>query len=150
MIRPPKFRSNLYENAQRYTLTAALAKRTILDAGPEHERKRLDQFVAANLAPEYSRSQVPRMIKAGLVTLNGGVARASAVLHRGDRVEIKPPSAPVAVSAPASAPEIEVLFADAELIVVNKPPGMTVHPAPGHPHSTPVDALMTRFPAPAP
>src|SRR5260370_38333980 len=132
MIRPPKFRSNLYENAQRYTLTAALAKRTILDAGPEHERKRLDQFVAANLATEYSRSQVTRMIKAGLVTLNGGVARASAALHRGDRVEIKPPSAPVAVSAPPSAPGIEGLFADSGLMVVNNPPGMTLRPPPRH------------------
>jgi 23S rRNA pseudouridine1911/1915/1917 synthase len=117
-----------------------------LTAGPEHERKRLDQFVAANLAPEYSRSQVARMIKAGLVTLNGGVARASTALHRGDRVEIKPPPTPALESAPASAPEIEVLFADSELIVVNKPAGMTVHPAPGHPHSTLVDALMARFP----
>src|SRR5216684_4331826 len=115
-------------------------------AGPEHERKRLDQFVAANLAPEYSRSQVARMIKAGLVTLNGGVARASAALRRGDRVEIKPPPALAVAPVPGPAPEIEVLFADAELIVVNKPAGMTVHPAPGHPHSTLVDALMARFP----
>jgi 23S rRNA pseudouridine1911/1915/1917 synthase len=117
-----------------------------LTAGPEHERKRLDQFVAANLAPEYSRSQVARMIKVGLVTLNGGVARASTALHRGDHVEIKPPPAPPDVPVPASAPEVEVLFADSELIVVNKPSGMTVHPAPGHPHSTLVDALMARFP----
>src|SRR6266851_5790739 len=117
-----------------------------LTAGPEHERKRLDQFVAANLAPEYSRSQVARMIKAGLVTLNGGVARASAALRRGDRVEIKPPPAPAVAPVPAPAPEIEVLFADSELIVVNKPARMTVHPAPGHPHSTLVDALMARFP----
>ena len=117
-----------------------------LTAGPEHERRRLDQFVAANLAPEYSRSQVARMIKAGLVTLNGGVARASAALHRGDRVEIKPPSAHAVATVPVAAPEIEVLFADSELIVVNKPAGMTVHPAPGHPHSTLVDALMARFP----
>jgi 23S rRNA pseudouridine1911/1915/1917 synthase len=87
------------------------------------------------------------MIKAGLVTLNGGVARASASLHRGDRVEIKPLPAPAVAPVPAPAPGIEVLFADSELIVVNKPAGMTVHPAPGHPHSTLVDALMARFPA---
>jgi 23S rRNA pseudouridine1911/1915/1917 synthase len=117
-----------------------------LNVHTEHQRMRLDQFVAANLAPEYSRSQVARMIKAGLVTLNGGVARASAALHRGDRVEIKPPPAPPAVPVPASTPEVEVLFADSELIVVNKPAGITVHHAPGHPHSTLVDALMARFP----
>src|SRR5260370_39263840 len=64
--------------------------RTLM-AGPEHERQRLDQFVAANLAPEDSRSQGNRLIKAGLVTLNGGLARASATLDPGQPVEIKPP-----------------------------------------------------------
>ena len=58
-----------------------------LTAGSEHERRRLDHFVAANLAPEYSRSQVARMIKAGLVTLNGGVARASAALRQKARAQ---------------------------------------------------------------
>lgn len=107
---------------------------------------RLDQFVAAALTPEYSRSQAARMIKAGCVTLNGAPSRAAAPLRRGDRVAITPAPAPPALPPPESAPTIDVMFADAELIVVNKPAGMTVHPAPGNPHSTLVDALLARFP----
>src|ERR1700722_4186877 len=118
----------------------------VLIAGSEHEHLRLDQFVAAALTPEYSRSQAARMIKAGCVPINGAPARAAAAIHRGDRVAITPaPSAPLP-PPPEFAPEIEVIFADTELIVVNKPAGMTVHPAPGNPHSTLVDALLARFP----
>src|SRR4029077_17701304 len=58
--------------------------RQILIVEAAQERMRLDQFVAAALAPEHSRSQVARMIKAGLVTINGATLRASSVLHRGD------------------------------------------------------------------
>jgi 23S rRNA pseudouridine1911/1915/1917 synthase len=118
----------------------------VLIAGAEHERMRLDQFIAAALAPEYSRSQAARMIKAGCVTLNGAPSRAAAALRRGDRVTINPAPAPPSLPPPESAPAIDVMFADAELIVVNKPAGMTVHPAPGNPHSTLVDALLARFP----
>jgi len=107
---------------------------------------RLDQLVAAALTPEYSRSQAARMIKAGCVTLNGEPTRAAAALRRGDRVAITPAPPPPSLPPPESAPAIDVMFADTELIVVNKPAGMTVHPAPGNPHSTLVDALLARFP----
>ena len=107
---------------------------------------RLDRFVAAALTPEYSRSQTARMIKAGFVTVNGAQARAAAAIRSGDRVAITPPPVPPALPPPESAPDIDVIFADAELIVVNKPAGMTVHPAPGNPHATLVDALLARFP----
>ena len=118
----------------------------ILIVEAAHERMRLDRFVAAALAPEHSRSQVARMIKAGLVTVNDAIPRASVTLHRGDRVAIAEPS-PIALAVPPpAAPAIDVIYDDAEMIVVNKPAGMTVHQAPGHPHSTLVDALLARFP----
>jgi 23S rRNA pseudouridine1911/1915/1917 synthase len=110
---------------------------------------RLDVYVSAHLAPEFSRSQVARMIKAGLVTVGGEPARASSAVRAGDMIAIAPiPSAHAATDAhrAAAAPPIEVLFADDEIIVVNKPAGMTVHPAPGHPDATLVDALLARFP----
>ena len=110
------------------------------------ERTRLDQFVAAALAPEYSRSRVARMIKAGLVKINGVVARAAAPLHPGDQIELEAPPLPPPLPPSEGAPAIEVLFADDELIVVNKPAGMTVHHAPGHLDSTLVDGLLARFP----
>jgi len=110
---------------------------------------RLDVFVAAELGAEFSRSQAARMIKAGLVRLNGSPARAADTVRAGDNVEIQSPSAMPPVATPAGdadAPAIEVLYADDEIVVVNKPAGMTVHPAPGHPGGTLVDALLARFP----
>src|SRR5262252_1570861 len=107
---------------------------------------RLDVFVSAHLAPEYSRSQVARMIKAGLVTVNGLATRASSGVRLGDRIQIAPPSVPLSVPSRSAAPAIEVLAEDPEFIVVNKAAGVTVHPAPGHPDATLVDALLERFP----
>lgn len=123
----------------------------VVGAGDGH--RRLDQFVAAALAPERSRSQVARMIKAGLITLNGSAVRASCAIRPGDRVEIDSaaPCEPAPVTQngtaqQASSAAIEVLFSDAELLAVNKPAGIAVHPSPGHPDSTLADALAARFP----
>jgi 23S rRNA pseudouridine1911/1915/1917 synthase len=119
----------------------------VLIAGPGDTRQRLDQFVASALAPERSRAQVARMIKAGMVTINGVAAiRASCVVRSGDRIELAAPPAVQVLSHQQNVPPVEVLYHDAELIVVNKPAGMTVHPAPGHAHSTLADALLARFP----
>ena len=111
---------------------------------------RLDVFISMRLAPEYSRSQVARMIKAGLVTVNGAAARASSGVRTGDRIDVAPPSASAELRdvsyKKGDSPDISVIFADDEIIVVNKPAGMTVHPAPGHPDGTLVDGLLKRFP----
>jgi 23S rRNA pseudouridine1911/1915/1917 synthase len=117
-----------------------------LTATSAHHRMRLDQFLAVALAPEYSRSQAARMIKAGLVTVNGHPGRAASALHAGDTIIVAPLPLIEPPPAPANAPAIDVIFANDDLIVVNKPAGMTVHPSPGHPHSTLVDALLARFP----
>jgi 23S rRNA pseudouridine1911/1915/1917 synthase len=109
------------------------------------QQMRLDQFLAVAL-PEYSRSRAARMIKAGLVTVNGNIGRAATTLRAGDTIELTDPPPVELPPSPAEAPAIDVIFANDELIVVNKPAGMTVHPAPGHPHSTLVDALLARFP----
>ncbi|HEY2107942.1 MAG TPA: S4 domain-containing protein, partial [Candidatus Binataceae bacterium] len=117
--------------------------RTFVASPPQ--RMRLDSYLAGELAPEYSRSQVLRAIKAGLVGINGRPARASEAIRAGDRIEFVTPPAPPPVIAPGPAPAIDVLLEDPDLIFVNKPPGMAVHPSPGHPHSTLVDALVARF-----
>jgi 23S rRNA pseudouridine1911/1915/1917 synthase len=90
------------------------------------------------------------MIKTGLITLNGSAVRASCAIRPGDRVEIDSP-APYEPSQNGTAQQtsgsaIEILFSDAELLAVNKPAGIPVHPSPGHPDSTLADALMARFP----
>lgn len=118
----------------------------LLTAESGDDRMRLDVFVAARLYPEFTRSQVARMIKAELVTLNGEPTRASASVRTGDRVEILRPRPAEALDLTAPAPDIAVTYADDEIIVVNKPANMTVHPAPGHPDATLVDALLSRFP----
>jgi 23S rRNA pseudouridine1911/1915/1917 synthase len=117
-----------------------------LTVAPEHERMRLDVFVSSALGPEYTRSQVARMIKAGLVTVNGAPTRPASAVHQGDRIGVAEPPLTQPREASQSAPSIEVLHADDEIIIVNKPAGMTVHPAPGHPDATLVDALLARFP----
>src|SRR5579885_297525 len=117
-----------------------------ITAQPAHAGMRLDVFVSAHLAPEFSRSQVARMIKAGLVTVNGAPARASGAVRPGDRIDVAPMPAAMTHQSQGDAPEIDVIAEDAEFVVVNKPAGMTVHPAPGHPDSTLVDALLARFP----
>jgi len=87
------------------------------------------------------------MIKAALICVNGAPARAADTVRPGDVVEIRKPPAKEASSASGAAPpEIDVVFDDDDLVVVNKPAGMTVHPAPGHPGGTLVDALLGRFP----
>lgn len=107
---------------------------------------RLDAYLAGEMAPEYSRSQILKAIRAGLVVINGRPARAADAVRTGDRIEFHIPAPSAPIPAPVAAPPVEVLYDDADLIFVNKPPGMTVHPAPGHPHSTLVDALVARFP----
>jgi 23S rRNA pseudouridine1911/1915/1917 synthase len=126
----------------------------LLVVGDRIEHARLDQFVAAALAPAHSRSQVGRMIKAGLISVNGMPVRASYAVHPGDRIEISSYAgghAPVPQNATVQSltldlDTVEVLYGDPDLLVINKLAGMTVHPSPGHPDSTLVDVLLARFP----
>jgi 23S rRNA pseudouridine1911/1915/1917 synthase len=125
----------------------------VLIVADSQEYRRVDQFVTAALAPERSRSQIGRMIKAGLVRVNGTAVRASSVIRPGDRVEVISP-VPVQQPVPyqtgtaylAAHQRVEILFADEQLLAVNKPAGMAVHPSPGHPDSTLANLLMARFP----
>jgi 23S rRNA pseudouridine1911/1915/1917 synthase len=110
---------------------------------------RLDLFLAHRLAPAYSRAQLARMIRAGHVRINGSTGRPSASVKAGDCIELETPPVKFQPSRglPFKAPpSLEVLHADDDLIVVNKPAGMVVHSAPGHPDSTLVDAVVGLFP----
>jgi len=86
---------------------------------------------------------VRRLIDQGLVEVNGQAVKAGARLRPGDRVEVRiPPPAPA--RAEPQAMELAVLYEDAHLIVIDKPAGLVVHPAPGHPDRTLVNALLAR------
>ena len=96
--------------------------------------------VVAELAG-VSRAQVKRWIDAGLVRVGGDPVRASRKLSLGESIEATPLEPAVTTLEPEALP-LEVLFEDAHLIVIDKPAGLVVHPAPGHPKGTLVNALL--------
>ena len=114
-------------------------------ATPDDAGARLDHFLAAQ-ATALSRSRLQDLIKAGHVTLNGRASKASTRLRDGDTIALaEPPPVPSATLAEDIA--LEVLFEDDDLIVLNKPAGMVVHPAAGNWQGTVVNALLHHCPA---
>jgi 23S rRNA pseudouridine1911/1915/1917 synthase len=104
--------------------------------------ERLDRFLADQL--QLSRTQAARIVAAGLVTVNGGIARASRVLVRPDLVTVRfPDSEPPRTLRPAAI-DLSVVYEDDALAVIDKPAGLVVHPAPGHWDDTLVNALIAR------
>jgi 23S rRNA pseudouridine1911/1915/1917 synthase len=101
---------------------------------------RLDQFLA-DAAAGLSRSQLKRLIDEGAVTVNGTAAKAGRRLRAGDVVELRLP-APAPARAEAQEMPLAVLFEDPHIIVIDKPAGLVVHPAAGHPDGTLVNALL--------
>jgi 23S rRNA pseudouridine1911/1915/1917 synthase len=105
---------------------------------------RLDQYLAGLLAGQ-SRSQVQRLIAEGHVRLNDGPARAASRLRSGDRLSWEVPSA-VPTRLQPEAMELRVLYEDEDLVVIDKPAGLVVHPGPGHSTGTLVHGLLGRGP----
>src|SRR3954451_22502504 len=107
----------------------------------EDEGARLDRALAARM-PEHSRSLIARLIEDGRVTLEGkAAARASIRVAEGQNAEVDiPPPAPT--SAASQEMPLSVLYEDADLVVVDKPAGLVVHPAAGHADRTLVNALL--------
>ena len=105
---------------------------------------RLDLFLAEQDLG-LSRARLQRLIREGFVTLNGGPTKASAIVKKGDRVSLRiPPPRPLTLK-PENIP-ICIVYDDAHLVVVDKPAGLTVHPAPGHASGTLVNALLALYP----
>ena len=111
-----------------------------LTATTESAGARLDAFLAARL-PDLTRSAAARLIEGGLVTVDGKPAGKSARLTGGETISVTLPQAEEPEARPQDIP-LEVVYEDADVIVVNKPVGMVVHPAPGHPDGTLVNALL--------
>jgi 23S rRNA pseudouridine1911/1915/1917 synthase len=100
---------------------------------------RADLALAA--AAGIPRAQARRWIDEGVVKLNAGACRPGQRLRVGDTLETTPP-APVSIGLEAEAIPLAVLYEDADLIVIDKPAGLVVHPAPGHARGTLVNALL--------
>jgi 23S rRNA pseudouridine1911/1915/1917 synthase len=106
----------------------------------EEAGQRLDQFVAGS-CPDLSRAAVQRLLEAGLISLNGALAKASQRVEAGDRVSIEiPPPSPSKLE-PEAIP-LDIVYEDADVLVINKPAGLVVHPAPGHQTGTLVHAVL--------
>ncbi len=101
---------------------------------------RLDLFLFAR-EPALSRSRIQSLIKEGNVAVNGEFCKPGRRLKSGDRVEIRVPS-PTAVNLMPQKVDFSVLYEDASLVVVAKPAGLVVHPAPGHSDGTLVHGLL--------
>jgi len=109
--------------------------------------QRLDAFLA-RYGEGRSRTEWSRLIQAGAVTLDGRRVRPSDRVAEGQRIQVVPAVAQVATPRPQPAAEIPltIVYQDPAMIVLNKPPGLVVHPAPGHEDGTLVNALLAAFP----
>ena len=123
-------------------MTAAREKIREFTAGQDSER--LDRFLA-DRNTGLSRSRLHSLIAEGMVTLNGAAGRPSQRVRAGDRVTLIVPAPRAADVSPQPIP-LTVVYQDAELIVVDKPAGLSVHPGPGHPDGTLVNALLALCP----
>ena len=106
-------------------------------------RKRLDVFLA-NREPTLSRSALQRFIAEGRVTVNGSAVKPSHKIKPGDKVVLEIPRAEPLDLRPEPIP-FDVLYEDHDLLVLNKPAGLVVHPAPGHWSGTLVNGLLFHF-----
>jgi len=101
---------------------------------------RLDVFLREKF-PAVSRGALQRLIEQGHIRVNGQVVKPTHTPRAGEQVEVRWPEAQPAEALPEEIP-LDILFEDASLLVVNKPPGLVVHPAAGHEEHTLVNALL--------
>ncbi len=112
-----------------------------VEAGGE----RLDKFLAAN-CQGLSRTHAQELIVGGLVTVNGQPARSSLKVSPGDRILVNVPDELPVRLEPEAMP-LDIIYEDDDIIVIDKPAGLTVHPAPGHPGHTLANAILSYLPA---
>lgn len=106
----------------------------------EHAGERIDKFLSENL-PDLSRSYLQKLIKNGQVTVNQKIIKANYKLNTGDQLELQEPELQEPDIVAENIP-LDILYEDSDLLVVNKPKGMVVHPSAGHYSGTLVNALM--------
>jgi 23S rRNA pseudouridine1911/1915/1917 synthase len=109
------------------------------------QQQRLDKFLVTVL-PDFSRSRLQALIRAGLVTIDGQIARkAGQMLENGSLVQVRVPPPEPSDLSPEAIP-LDIVFENADLLVVNKQAGMVVHPAAGHSSGTLVHAALAHAP----
>lgn len=105
---------------------------------------RLDKFTGEK-TPGLSRTHARELIDGGFVTVNGKKAKPSLKLNAGDKVEVTVPPEPASALEAEDIP-LRIVYEDADLLVIDKPAGLAVHPAPGTPSHTLVNAILNYLP----
>ena len=106
---------------------------------------RLDRYLSQNLS-DLSRSRIQQLIEQGHVQVNDQICTSKKVnLKIGDRISLEIPAIEPLKLIAADIP-LDILYEDEELIILNKPAGLVVHPAPGHPEGTLVNAILSHCP----
>ncbi len=108
---------------------------------PETQSLRLDFYLAKELAANFSRTKLKQLIDSGAIVLNGKAVKAHTKIVPGDQINMAYEKEPANLLRAESIP-IDVVHEDEDIIVVNKPAGMVVHPACGNPNGTLVNALL--------
>ncbi|WP_414579183.1 RluA family pseudouridine synthase [Anabaena sp. CCY 9402-a] len=111
----------------------------------EEDNARLDRYLAEEL-PDLSRSRMQQLIEQGKVQINGKVCTSKKInVKVGDRIILEIPEAQPLELKAENIP-LDILYEDEQLLILNKPAGLVVHPAPGHPDGTLVNALLAHCP----
>ncbi|MGH9443401.1 MAG: pseudouridine synthase, partial [Thermoanaerobaculia bacterium] len=110
--------------------------------GLASSRRRLDKFLAAACG-DLSRSRIQKLVDESAVSIDGEVERRSSrMTEEGQTIEVRLPDEPSKTPLLAEQIPLDVLLEDSDLLVLNKPPGLVVHPAPGHASGTLVNAIL--------
>ena len=111
-----------------------------LEVAADQAGERLDRYLSS-VVPGQSRSQIQRLIEQGQVSVAGRTAKANLAVKAGDRITVEVPE-PAPSTAVAEDIPLTIIYEDPDLVVVDKPAGMVVHPAAGHKTGTLVNALL--------
>lgn len=112
----------------------------VLTPDEEQEGLRVDRFLADELG-DLSRTRIQSLMDDGLITLGGKKLKSSYKVSAGDEITVRLPAPELPDIEPEDIP-LDILYEDSDVLIVNKPKGMTVHPAPGHLGGTLVNAVM--------
>ena len=117
----------------------------VLEIPQQSSGERLDKVLATFL-PEFSRNRLKTWVETGAVTVDGRVTKSRYLLHGGEVVRVFPQEMPEQFAFKAEKIDLDVVFEDESIIVINKPPGLVVHPAAGNWSGTLLNGLLFHYP----
>lgn len=106
----------------------------------EHSGERIDRFLSGNLEA-LSRSYIQKLLKESRILVNNNTVKANYKILKGDQIDIQIPEPEILDIRPENIP-LDILYEDDDILIVNKPKGMVVHPSPGHYNHTLVNAVL--------